>query len=72
VDVGVLRGQLRGFALLCLDWSERRPHVAGAVGAALLRRFLARRWIVRRPCERALRITRSGERALARELGVEP
>ena len=36
VDVGAARGRRRRFAVACLDWSERRAHVGGAVGAALL------------------------------------
>lgn len=71
IDVVMLRVQRRGFALRCQDWSERRPHVAGAVGAALMHLFLERKWVTRRPRERALRIAPAGEGALRRELGVE-
>lgn len=71
VDVDALRRQRRGFALRCQDWSERRPHLAGAVGAALLQRFLERQYLTRRPRERALQITPAGELALRRELGIE-
>lgn len=70
-DVEELRAQRRGFALRCQDWSERRPHVAGAVGAAMMHLFLEHKWVTRRPRERALRIAPAGERALRRELGVE-
>lgn len=45
----------------CLDWSERRPHLAGRLGAALLDRSLDLGWINRIPESRALRITRAGE-----------
>ncbi|WP_370363076.1 ArsR/SmtB family transcription factor [Agrobacterium fabrum] len=45
----------------CLDWSERRPHLAGRLGAALLDRSLALGWISRTAESRALRITRAGE-----------
>lgn len=45
----------------CLDWSERRPHVAGRLGASLLDRTLALGWISRTAESRALRITRAGE-----------
>lgn len=48
----------------CLDWSERRYHIAGRVGAALLSRTLELDWIARRPESRALRITPAGERGL--------
>lgn len=70
-DVEALRGQRRGFAPRCQDWSERRPHLAGALGATLLDRFLERDYVTRRQRERALRITPTGEHALRRELGVE-
>ncbi|MES5097650.1 helix-turn-helix transcriptional regulator [Agrobacterium sp. BA1120] len=46
----------------CLDWSERRHHIAGRVGAALLDRTLELGWITRRPDSRALRITPVGDR----------
>lgn len=71
VDVDALHAQRRGFALRCQDWSERRPHLAGALGAAVLQHFLERHYVARRPRERALRITPAGERALRRELGVK-
>lgn len=45
----------------CLDWSERRYHIAGRVGAALLTRSLALGWVERVPASRALVITKAGE-----------
>lgn len=51
----------------CLDWSERRDHLSGALGAAILDRFLALRWVSREPAGRAL-VVRSG---LARFLSAE-
>lgn len=45
----------------CLDWSERRPHLAGRLGAALLDLALARGWVARLAESRALRLTRAGE-----------
>jgi hypothetical protein len=54
----------------CLDWSERRYHLAGALGHALLRRVLEEGWFERRRGSRALRLTNTGRRALAREFGV--
>jgi len=53
----------------CLDWSERRPHVAGALGAALCTRALEQRWIERLPGSRAVRLTEAGRKAFA-SLGV--
>jgi hypothetical protein len=54
----------------CLDWSERTPHVAGRVGAAIADLALARHWVVRVRGSRALRLTARGRAALAAELGA--
>lgn len=53
----------------CLDWSERRHHLGGALGAALLSRWLERGWLQRQDGSRVIRPTASGERALAALLG---
>jgi DNA-binding transcriptional ArsR family regulator len=71
IDVAALRGQRRRFAFPCLDWSERRPHLGGALAAALLDAALRRRWISREPGSRAVSVTPSGRRELARRLGVQ-
>jgi DNA-binding transcriptional ArsR family regulator len=63
VDVAAARERKRVFARACLDWSERRPHLAGALGAALADAALAQDWVRRRPNDRALRVTPRGERA---------
>jgi hypothetical protein len=55
----------------CLDWSERRPHVAGALGAALLDALLAASWVVRRPAGRAVAVTPRGRAGLREALGLE-
>ncbi len=54
----------------CLDWSERRWHLAGAVGAALFGRCLELKWIERRKATRALTITAAGARGFAETFGV--
>ncbi|AVV43515.1 transcriptional regulator [Streptomyces sp. P3] len=61
----------RPLARACLDWTERRPHLAGAAGAALCRHALDTGWCVRIGSERAVKVTARGERALAELLGVE-
>lgn len=71
VDVGTLRRGRRPLALRCLDWSERRDHLAGAAGAALLAVLFERRWIARRPGTRAVRLTLRGREGLYRVLGLE-
>jgi DNA-binding transcriptional ArsR family regulator len=70
VDVAAAREARRSFARACLDWSERRHHVAGSLGQALLEGFVRRRWLARREGERALDLTASGRRELDRRLGI--
>lgn len=71
VDVEAVRLRRRRFACGCLDWSERRPHLAGALGAALLDVTLKRKWVVRNLDSRALRVTRDGGRGLRERFGIE-
>ncbi|MER1969040.1 winged helix-turn-helix domain-containing protein [Castellaniella sp. GW247-6E4] len=54
----------------CLDWSERRPHIAGVLGAALLNHFLNQRWIERIQGTRAIRVTNQGSVAFRRDFGI--
>jgi DNA-binding transcriptional ArsR family regulator len=65
------RGSRRPLARACLDWTERRPHLAGAAGAALCRHALDTGWCVRIGSERAVKVTPSGERALGELLGID-
>lgn len=61
----------RRFAYACVDWTERRPHLGGALGAALCAAALARGWVVRQPATRAVIVTDAGWQALHERLGVE-
>ena len=61
----------RPLARACLDWTERRPHLAGVAGAALWRHALAEGWCVRIGSERAVKVTTTGERALTDLLGID-
>ena len=70
VDVRAARQMRRRFAYGCLDWSERRPHVGGAIGAALLNLALNHGWLHRDLDSRALFITRHGKRELFAHFGV--
>ena len=54
----------------CLDWSERRPHLAGRLGAAVCRHFLDQHWVTRVDGSRALRITPKGRQALRERFGI--
>nr|MBA3915746.1 transcriptional regulator [Terriglobales bacterium] len=60
----------RKFAYACLDWSERRPHIGGALGASLLEYGLARRWMTRDLNSRALYMTRAGKREMLNVFGL--
>jgi len=65
VDVAAARALRRRFAFACVDWSERRPHLGGAVGAALLQLALKRRWIVQDLDSRILTVTAWGRREMS-------
>jgi DNA-binding transcriptional ArsR family regulator len=71
VDLAAARAGRRAFARPCLDWSERRHHLAGALGQALLARLLDAGWLERRARGRALVVTERGWRSLRAALGVE-
>ena len=70
IDASVVSGR-RAFCRPCLDWSERRPHLAGALGAALLRHALDRGWVRRVQDSRALSVTSAGRQGLAETFGLE-
>lgn len=69
--IGLNRTGRRPLTRACLDWTERRPHLAGTAGAALCRHALDARWCVRIGSERAVKVTPEGERAFAELLGIE-
>lgn len=70
VDVAEARSQRRKFAYPCLDWSERQPHIAGALGAALLQTVLRLKWVVQDLDSRSLRLTGRGRREMLARFGV--
>ncbi|OWJ66574.1 ArsR/SmtB family transcription factor [Inquilinus limosus] len=71
IDVDRLRQGRRAVTRQCQDWSERRPHLAGALGAAIADRFLEQGWIRRDRDSRAVALTADGRAALARIFGPE-
>lgn len=72
VDLDAVRALRRHFAPACLDWSERRPHVGGALGAAVLKVALKRKWVVQDLDSRALEVTRLGRREMLSNFGITP
>ena len=70
IDLAATRSLRRRFACACLDWSERRPHVGGALGAALLKIALKKKWVVQDLDSRALSVTRIGRREILTRLGL--
>jgi len=71
VDIAETRGLHRRFAFACLDWSERRSHLGGALGAALLKLSIRKRWVTQEVDSRALSVTSQGRREMRARLGLE-
>jgi DNA-binding transcriptional ArsR family regulator len=71
IDLEATRTLRRRFAFACLDWSERRPHVGGALGAAVLNVALKRKWVIQDLDSRALSITRAGRRDMLTRFGLQ-
>jgi len=71
VDLETTRALRRRFACACLDWSERRPHLGGALGAVLLKIALKKRWMTQELDSRALAITAFGRREMLNRFGLK-
>ncbi|GED23623.1 transcriptional regulator [Halomonas halmophila] len=71
LDIQAIRARRRRFARPCMDWSVRRPHLAGALGAALLDHAIGRDWVRRDLDGRALHLTSKGKRILERRFDIE-
>lgn len=69
IDLENLRRSRRRFAGACVDWTQRRPHLNGALGAAVLARLLELHWFERGPTRRALCLTEAGQEGLAETFG---
>jgi len=70
IDVEHARAHNRSFARACMDWTERRPHLAGSLGAALLDHVLKEQWVRRSTRDRSLLITPAGRQAFANVFGL--
>ena len=71
LDLPALRKLRRRFACPCLDWSERRPHLGGALGAALLQLALKQGWVEQDLDSRALSVPTRGQRQMLAAFGLE-
>lgn len=70
IDIGELRPGRHGLACQCLDWTERRHHLAGPLGAQMLLRCCDLGWLARNRRSRAVQLTRSGKSKLREHLGI--
>jgi len=70
IDVEALRSLRRRFAYACVDWSERRPHIGGALGHAILQFALKQQWLVQDLDSRALTLTALGRRQMQARFGL--
>lgn len=70
LDLAALRKLRRRFACPCLDWSERKPHLGGALGAALLQLALQRGWVEQDLDSRALQVPDKGQRQMLAAFGL--
>ena len=71
VDIAAARSLRRRFAYACLDWSERRPHIGGALGNAILQLALKRKWFLQDLDSRALTLTAVGHRQMRSRFGLQ-
>jgi hypothetical protein len=72
IDLAAARRSPRAFARACVDLTQRRPHLGGALGAALLDLYIARSWILRTRRSRAVSITPKGKVAFAKLFALSP
>lgn len=71
IDVETARRKRRAFSHCCLDWSERKHHLAGALGHAMLERFLELDWLRKKSDSRALLLTEEGKYGFAEVFGLD-
>jgi DNA-binding transcriptional ArsR family regulator len=72
IDVAGIEGNRRRLAYGCLDWSERRSHLGGSLGAAILSLASRRKWVMRELDGRALTPTAFGRQEFQRHFGIDP
>jgi DNA-binding transcriptional ArsR family regulator len=72
IDIAALEKARRPLCRCCLDWSERRSHLGGALGAALFERMLAERWAIRNRGTRVVQFHGDGEQSIRAWLALRP
>ncbi len=70
IDLEALRAGRRLLARQCLDWSERKPHLGGALGQAFTENLVKRKWLRKKSGSREIRVTQEGEAGLRKLLGI--
>lgn len=70
IDIRKLKPGRHGLACRCLDWTERRYHLAGPLGTELFLRCCDLGWLTRTPQSRAVKLTRKGRNNLREQLGI--
>jgi DNA-binding transcriptional ArsR family regulator len=71
IELPTLRSARRHLCRLCLDWTERRPHIAGAVGAAMTKRYFDLGWMERMRSSHAVLVTPLGRRGFQKTFGID-
>lgn len=71
LDLGAVRRERRRFAFACPDWTERRPHLGGALGATLWANLVERGWLAKQQGTRVSIVTDEGKQQLQRYFGIE-
>ena len=71
IELPALRTSRRHFCRLCFDWTERRPHIAGALGAATTKRYFDLGWMERMQRSHAVIVTPLGRRGFRETFGVD-
>jgi hypothetical protein len=70
LNLSALRRERRRFAFACPDWTERRPHLGGSLGAALWTYGVERGWVVKQQGTRAIIVTNLGKQQLREQFGI--
>ncbi len=71
IELSARRSTRRRFCRLCLDWTERRPHIAGALGAAMTKRYFDLGWMERMKRSHAVLVTQVGRLGFRKTFGID-